>query len=101
MLSASAPPRSASSTAVARIRSRVSGGRRSGVGESGVFRASIDIGLDTVYGVGLVSGLHRRLRRRLTPNEEDDMATTTAGDRPRQRIPAWLIRSIWKLHRAL
>ena len=29
------------------------------------------------------------------------MATTTAVDRPRQRIPAWLIRSIWKLHRAL
>jgi F420H(2)-dependent quinone reductase len=29
------------------------------------------------------------------------MATTTAVDRPRQRIPARLIRSIWKLHRAL
>ena len=29
------------------------------------------------------------------------MATsTTTTERPRQRIPAWLIRSIWKLHRA-
>lgn len=27
--------------------------------------------------------------------------TTTTSDRPRQRIPAWVIRSIWKLHRAL
>jgi deazaflavin-dependent oxidoreductase (nitroreductase family) len=27
--------------------------------------------------------------------------TTTTNDRPRQRIPAWVIRSIWKLHRAL
>jgi F420H(2)-dependent quinone reductase len=29
------------------------------------------------------------------------MATTTTAERPRQRIPAWLIRSIWKVHRAL
>jgi deazaflavin-dependent oxidoreductase (nitroreductase family) len=29
------------------------------------------------------------------------MATTTTTARPRQRIPAWLIRSIWKAHRGI
>jgi F420H(2)-dependent quinone reductase len=29
------------------------------------------------------------------------MATTTTAEGPRQRIPAWLIRSIWKIHRAI
>jgi deazaflavin-dependent oxidoreductase (nitroreductase family) len=27
--------------------------------------------------------------------------TTTSAEQPRQRIPAWLIRSIWKAHRAI
>ena len=27
--------------------------------------------------------------------------TTTTSERPRQRIPAWLIRTIWKVHRAI